>query len=78
MLDASQRQKIFSLLQRMQTDNEVHQASNSMDVNGFLAGNKAVGGVRLTSQMHLVSRFRSDGSIGLLELHHVSSSYGAT
>lgn len=76
MLDASQRQKILSLLQRIQTDIGVHPASHAMDVNGFLAGNKAVGGVRLTTQLHLVSRFRHDGSIGVLELHHLSSSHG--
>jgi hypothetical protein len=31
-----------------------------MDVNGCLAENKAVGGVRFTTQLHLVSRFGND------------------
>jgi len=75
LLDTSQRQKIFSLLHRIQTDSGVHQASNTIDVNGFLAENKEVGDVRLTTQLNLVSRFGNDGSKGLLELH-LSSSHG--
>lgn len=76
LLDASQCQKILSLLQRIQTDIGVHPASHAMDVNGFLAGNKAVDGVRLTTQLHLVSRLRNDGSIGVPEPHHLSPSHG--
>jgi hypothetical protein len=41
--------RYFSVHQRIQTDTGIHQASHSMDIDGFFAGNKAAGDVRLTT-----------------------------
>jgi hypothetical protein len=75
LLDASEHKQIF-FPSPNNTVIGVHQTSHSMDIDGFFAGNEAVGGVRPTTQLHLVQRFKNDWSIGLHDLHHLSSSHG--
>jgi hypothetical protein len=46
--------RYFSLPQTIQRVICVHQASHSVDIDGFFDGNKAVNSVRLTTQLHVL------------------------
>jgi hypothetical protein len=50
------RGKRFSLLHSVQGASRGHPASYPMGIGGSLPGGKAVGGVKLTTHLHLVPR----------------------
>jgi hypothetical protein len=69
----------FSLYYRVQTGYGTHPASYPMDARGSFPGDKAVGGVKLNTHLHLVSRTKnvwSYISIPPIRLHGVVLSQG--